>query len=462
MQDLPIKGGALQGAVALDYTAGTGGHRYDKINLIYDGINGQLPNLDLFNTIVHIGKETMGIGCTVQGMLKHTDSYQDRLTTIVRGMTTQGLGSASGPHSSFIPYHVDAVTLQTMGDGWHDEMTLGRLVESSFRSLNNLLEHLHQSFFFYILMEAQRFTSIGTYLPAAMLIAVNFSISAIMLWVQSGRRPKSTSTALPLSDPKTDEKGVEVLEHEGAVALVPPELVQISERKLLVPLSFLGSAHVLGLLPLYLFNNASKPTVLMAYVFNISLCISAPLLAASLIRTLVPIAQLRQSVTLLSGFSLLILGIALATLSTLNFSLGIILGLLASPLSFSSVFALPSASSTNTQSANRAWPILWLFILILFSPPAVVAGIAYCVQQYLQQTSNPLATWTDGLGFLVLEASQAWHIGGTYTSVLVWLIWWPAWLVGVTVGVCALNGYSDPQEQPVDGSLQPVSNIKQN
>lgn len=245
----------MQGALALDYAAGTNGHRFDKIHLIYDGVNGQLPNLDLFNTVTHIAKDHMGIGCTIQRMWQHTNSYSDRLTTVLHGIKTQGLGSSSGPHSSFVPYHVDAVTLQAVGDGWHDEISLGRVVESTFRSLNNLLEHLHQSFFFYMLLEAQRFTSIGTYLPAAMLIAASFSISAITLWVHSGRRSPPGQTSTSSTSTMTEKPKIDVLEHDGQVALVPQELSQSAERHLFAPLSFLVSAHALGTLPLYLYNN---------------------------------------------------------------------------------------------------------------------------------------------------------------------------------------------------------------
>src|SRR6202035_1109681 len=70
---------------------------------------------------------------------------------------------------------------------------LGRVTESLCRSLNNLLEHLHQSFFFYFLLspsgttlgEPGRFVSIGTYLPAAMIMAASFTLTAIGLWMQS-------------------------------------------------------------------------------------------------------------------------------------------------------------------------------------------------------------------------------------------------------------------------------------
>lgn len=35
-----------------------------------------------------------------------------------------------------------------------------------FRKLNNLLERLHQSYFFYLLPSLSRFVSIGLYMPA--------------------------------------------------------------------------------------------------------------------------------------------------------------------------------------------------------------------------------------------------------------------------------------------------------
>lgn len=53
------------------------------------------------------------------------------------------------------------------------------LVESTFRSLNNLLEHFHQSFFFYLLLKPNRYVSIGDYMPPVILFACSlvFQIS---------------------------------------------------------------------------------------------------------------------------------------------------------------------------------------------------------------------------------------------------------------------------------------------
>lgn len=233
-------------------------HKFMSLHIVYDGINGQLPNLDLLNSAVHIASGQMGIRVALQRMWKHNDSYRDRLQTMLRGMVSQGLGHTSGPHSSFIPYHVDALTFQAVGDGWQDEMALGRCVESTFRSLNNLLEHFHQSFFFYLLMQSQRFVSIGTYLPSAMLVAVNFTIMAIALWILSGR-PTKPSVESPKAE-KAEEQGVEFVEKDGMVAAVPMKDLAIVERQLFLPMALVVSSHFLGALPLYVFNN-TRPEV---------------------------------------------------------------------------------------------------------------------------------------------------------------------------------------------------------
>lgn len=244
MQPLPLKSGALQGAVAIEYPFE---HHFQNLHIVYDGVNGQLPNLDLFNTAVAIAGGQMGIGTHLQEMWDHNNSYEARLQTILRGMTKQGLGYATGAHSSFMPYHIDAITLQPKGHGYEDEMALGRTIESICRSLNNLLEHLHQSFFFYLLMHTNRFVSIGTYLPSAMLIAGNFTIMAIALWMRTGYYADSKpSTATSKSkDEKQKQPGKEEKIMGSAVA----------ERLMALPLTLVSGLHLLGLVPLWMFNN---------------------------------------------------------------------------------------------------------------------------------------------------------------------------------------------------------------
>lgn len=248
VSSLPLKSGAIQGVVVVDYPSV---RPFESLHIVYDGINGQLPNLDLINTAVRIASGQMGIRTTLQEMWQHDDKYADRLRTMLRGMMNQGLGHGSGAHSSFIPYHIDAITLQAYGEGRHDETTLGRTVESLLRSLNNLLEHFHQSFFFYLLMASRRFVSIGTYLPSAMLIAVNFTFAAIGLWIETGRAKEKP---IPPASEKNETK-MTILEdeHEGS-----PQPIERVERPMLLPLAFVIGIHSLGFIPLYLFNNLDE------------------------------------------------------------------------------------------------------------------------------------------------------------------------------------------------------------
>ncbi|KAF3047219.1 Glycosyl phosphatidyl inositol protein transamidase complex subunit [Didymella keratinophila] len=425
VEGLTIKSGALQGAVAVDYPAGPWGHRYDKLHVLYDGVNGQLPNLDLFNTAVQIASSQMGIGCAIQRMFDHRDSYKERLQTMLRGMVSQGLGHATGPHSAFIPYHVDAVTLSTVGDGWHDEMSLGKTIESLFRSLNNLLEHLHQSFFFYLLIQANRFISIGTYLPSAMLIAVNFSITSIALWVASGRStepiPNPAATAPPRDEPTKDqpaeksntatsstsskEPALEIVEQNGAKALVPKASTKITERHLLFPLLSVLTMHFLGLLPLYLFNTWSSSTLSTLYLTMANATTLFPLVVAWFFAELRPLSS--QEITLIQCFSLLLLGMILAALATLNFSQSFLIGVLAAPLSF-------------VRKTDKTWLTVLQLLLLAAINPVMVA----------QWTAKLLGA---DLNHVLVLAAQGWAIWGLWTQVTVWLVWFPAWVCATVV-----------------------------
>ncbi|PQE14355.1 Rhomboid 2 protein [Rutstroemia sp. NJR-2017a BBW] len=404
VDSLPVKSGALQGAVVIDYPFD---HRFESLHIVYDGINGQLPNLDLFNTVVSIASGQMGIGVSLQRMWQHSDSYQDRLKTMLRGMINQGLGHASGPHSSFIPYHVDAITLQPFGNGWQDEMAMGRVIESTFRSLNNLLEHLHQSFFFYLLMQANRFVSIGTYLPSAMLVATNFTIMAIFLWIKSGwPTAEEEAKGKVLSTEGGEEKEKEPLllvENNGAKALVPLKDLEVRERKLFLPLAIVAGCHFLGLLPLYIFNHTSQALLLPTFLLFTTLQLLLPFLLSSLLHShhppSLPQLHLTQSV------SLLLLGMYLSTLATLNFSLSLLIGLFSVPLTY------------IRPLGHRPYISAFLSLLLQTVAPSTVllAGAHW---------------WGVGVGEVLKEAAFGWDVWGMSTQVVVWCVWWPAWVVG--------------------------------
>ena len=254
IESLSLKSGALQGAICVDLPFD---HRFEKISISYDGINGQLPNLDLVNTAVSVAGGQMGIGNTIQGMYHHNDSYRARLMTMLRGMSNQAVGHGTGAHSVFMPYHIDAITLTAIGDGWHDEMAMGRTVESICRSLNNLLEHFHQSFFFYLLMQANRFVSIGTYLPSAMAVAAGFSIMAIHLWIRSGHVELPSEIPGQCSDAEADAAEKPSLEADPLAHSPQKQQSKLIDRQLSKPILLILLAHLSGLIPLYLLNHTT-------------------------------------------------------------------------------------------------------------------------------------------------------------------------------------------------------------
>ncbi|KAG2024321.1 hypothetical protein GB937_003974 [Aspergillus fischeri] len=423
VQPLPLKSGALQGGLVIEYPFD---HRFESLHIVYDGVNGQLPNLDLFNTAISIAGGQMGIGTSLQEMWEHDDSYQKRLQTIIRGMVKQGFGHATGAHSSFMPYHIDAITLQTKGDGWQDEMALGRTVESLCRSLNNLLEHLHQSFFFYLLMHTNRFVSIGTYLPSAMLIAGNFTIMAIALWMRTGYyiQAQATSTTkgeghqdkkIPVDQPTNTEINGEL---NDANPKELPSPGSVLERQLALPLTLVIGLHLLGLVPLFIFNNIHHKYYTTATYTCLGAGVILPLIVSALLNRGFTSPPTTQQYLLIKSFSLLLLGLFLSTLATLNFSLSFMVGLLCTPLSF------VKRINPQTKAALR-YPvaILGLLALNVLSPPAVLIG----------------ACWYSGVSVesVLTQAAFGWNVWGMWTQVVVWCVWWPAWVVG-----CVLLGSS--------------------
>ncbi|GIK05867.1 glycosyl phosphatidyl inositol protein transamidase complex subunit [Aspergillus viridinutans] len=423
VQPLPLKSGALQGGLVIEYPFD---HRFESLHIVYDGVNGQLPNLDLFNTVISIAGGQMGIGTSLQEMWEHDDSYQKRLQTILRGMVKQGFGHATGAHSSFIPYHIDAITLQTKGDGWQDEMALGRTVESLCRSLNNLLEHLHQSFFFYLLMHTNRFVSIGTYLPSAMLIAGNFTIMAIALWMRTGYYMHALATSTTKGEGPQDKKSpadqATNAETNGELNDSNPKELpspgSVLERQLALPLTLVIGLHLLGLVPLFIFNNIHHKYYTTATYTCLGAGVILPLIVSALLNHGVSSPPTTQQYFLTKSFSLLLLGLFLSTLATLNFSLSFMVGLLCAPLSF------VKRISPQTKAALR-YPIaiLGLLVLNVLSPPAVLIG----------------ACWYSGVTVetVLTQAAFGWNVWGMWTQVVVWCVWWPAWVVG-----CVLLGSS--------------------
>ena len=74
-------------------------------------------------------------------------------------------------------HRIDSVTVYcSPATGPHGFHTLGRTIESTLRSFNNLLERLHASYFFYLAPMPHYFIPVGHYLPAAILLGASITI----------------------------------------------------------------------------------------------------------------------------------------------------------------------------------------------------------------------------------------------------------------------------------------------
>lgn len=194
--DLMGRSGSIQAAVNLEIPDSNLRHLDIKIQ----GLNGQLPNLDLVNLVVRLcQRERVDISIQKQKDYydaESVDGYKHSLRTMMKMMWSHASGIPTGNHGLFHRYHIEAVTIEgiTKRKGHHISLAkAGRVIEGIFRSLNNLLERFHQSFFFYILPATERYISIGLYMPPFGLICAAGLIKAVAIWISISVRSSDNS-----------------------------------------------------------------------------------------------------------------------------------------------------------------------------------------------------------------------------------------------------------------------------
>jgi glycosylphosphatidylinositol transamidase len=149
-------------------------------------INGRLPNLDLVNLMILL-TEKFGVSPTLYNTVHHPTmarqhyDYATALLSLSRSVFYQSFVEYEGLHSIIGGYGVNAVTIQARhtrrgGSGTSSQVATGRerdngreqmneidsvemvkIAEGGLRSLNNVLEKLHQSYFLYFLTHPHKF-----------------------------------------------------------------------------------------------------------------------------------------------------------------------------------------------------------------------------------------------------------------------------------------------------------------
>ncbi|PWN34863.1 Gaa1-domain-containing protein, partial [Meira miltonrushii] len=206
-EELQTRGALVWNALSIDYPSDS----FSGIILKHEGLNGQLPNLDVISTLTNVMYRADGLPVELNDateddweerpwgevgdlLEKHllqsgdgTRKYLSGLWNMFGQISRLTIGRPTGVHGLFHRYHVDAITIfASPAQGPYGFWHMGRTVESVTRSMSNLLERLHHSHFFYILTSPERFIEVTKYLPVAILFGVALLIAGIALWVDEG------------------------------------------------------------------------------------------------------------------------------------------------------------------------------------------------------------------------------------------------------------------------------------
>lgn len=162
----------------------------DRLHIKIEGSNGKMPNLDFFNTIIKICKsqqfkcqidsEKSPIDYTYYSFdRRETGDFCPRLLNTLQMVFKQATGVPASSHSEFLNYRIEALTVSAKKNpnlnrvaSRQNLFKSAKIIEGTLRSLNNLLERFHQSFFFYLLPSSNQYISIAMYMPPLGLVCL--------------------------------------------------------------------------------------------------------------------------------------------------------------------------------------------------------------------------------------------------------------------------------------------------
>ncbi|XP_044514289.1 glycosylphosphatidylinositol anchor attachment 1 protein isoform X2 [Gracilinanus agilis] len=410
MQSSALRGraGAIQAAVALELNSDV----VTSLDVAVEGLNGQLPNLDLLN-LFHAFCQKEALLCTLQGKLQHSDwaslgGSLHGLQTLMLMVLRQASGRPHGPHGLFLRYHVEAITLRGINSFRqykYDMTSVGKTLEGMFRKLNNLLERLHQSYFFYLLPSLSRFVSIGLYMPAIGFLLFIPGLKALELWVKLnkvdfGPEDRSGPNHSPPQLIGQETRGV------ALTPLVAPVLISQATGLALYLLPVMGQ-HVAAQHFPVAEAEAVVLTLLAIYVAGLALPHSTHRVVTS------PRGP-DSGWMALKLLALLYLAVQLGCIALFNFSLGFLLA----------VTMVPAAALTQPSGPR----LLYAVLLVLVSPGATLLGSLFLWRE-LQEAPLTLAEgWQLFLSALAQGVLDH-HLYGALLFPLLALGLYPCWLL---------------------------------
>ncbi|XP_074035846.1 glycosylphosphatidylinositol anchor attachment 1 [Leptinotarsa decemlineata] len=372
--DLRGRAGAIQAAINLELHS----ERIGQMDIKIEGLNGQLPNLDLFNLASKMcAKEGLYHTFKNRGPKYYRDFFKEwwnYFKNLLAMMATQATGIPNGNHGLFHRFGIQALTLEgfedsnAKGSSKVGMMSIGRILEGTFRSLNNLLERFHQSFFFYLLPSSERYISIGLYIPSVCLIAGSLFVKACAKWLKQQTGESDDSTASP-----NDSAASSTANSNDTTANSNDSIANSNDSSLDKIIMVFLSAHLLGVilsnLPQYI------PTVAELYDYNTNSSIFYGLLAYLILTLSMPMfvsfRNCIKGMEQLNILAMLELGTVLICISMNNFSLGLFCSILSVPLAL-------CIGATSCSPCSFFQRLFWLFV-----HPMSVLSLVVLVNTYL-------------------------------------------------------------------------------
>lgn len=363
------RSGSIQAAINLEFHT----PKIKYIEVKVEGLNGQLPNLDLVN-LVHKLCVKSGIHHSYKNSYSwlrnrdKTEEWVNNISTMLGMVSTQLAGVPNGNHGLFHRFGIEAVTLE--GRDASDPAgvppkvnaltscnfyRLGVALESILRSLNNLLERFHQSYFFYLLAATNRFISIGQYMPSLCLLCVAMLIRALALWVsiqqdseeepeKETNKHKEKIKKIPVKEKCSDSESELPGDEISKEAVTPKKMKKYKEESLNFSLVNIGAnyllVHVLGYAvmnsPLLFSQIGAKyynqPSEISVYYGFIAVSLILIFITPFIPRLLRKGPISHEELTLVNILLLIELATLCLTVGMHNFPLGLVIATLYTPL----------------------------------------------------------------------------------------------------------------------------------
>jgi glycosylphosphatidylinositol transamidase len=305
--------------------------------------------------------------------VEHVHGIENTLSMIFK----QATGVPTSSHGYFLNHRIEALTISGVKstnkkqNAKQNLLKLTRIIEGTLRSINNLLERFHQSFFFYLLPSSNTYISIGMYMPAFGLVSLPLLVQIASLWFELFIKKKEQKFDI-------DEK------RSIFLSILRIIIANLSISILFGLLLYYGTSYFIYVGKMFALN--SKESLLNCYMAITVNIFATPILVNAKLSTksiLDPIKREHVKRTSDNLLRLIIIGelvIFLGTLSVLNFSLAFLI----------SLFYVPVTVLAVADISNILLKGLRLMILLVASPLFYFTILLMVYSVYINNNNNKL------------------------------------------------------------------------